>query len=142
MSEITLKIEVSELTAAILVLAEAVRGGQAAPLNTASGITPAPAPVASSPIEASTSVPVMANPMPAAPPIPETPASAVAAVPTQAPTYGPQQLAVAATQLVDAGRIGEVQGLLAKYGANSILALPKEQYGAFATDLRALGVKI
>ncbi|MFT4415292.1 hypothetical protein ACLM5H_15635 [Fredinandcohnia humi] len=64
------------------------------------------------------------------------------AVPTSAPTYTQNDLAVAATQLVDAGRMGEVQALIASFGAQSLLDLPTEQYGAFATKLRELGAKI
>lgn len=63
-------------------------------------------------------------------------------VPTSAPTYDQNQLAVAATQLVDAGRLGEVQALIATFGVPSLLELPKEKYGAFATKLRELGAKI
>ena len=63
-------------------------------------------------------------------------------VPTSAPTYSMDQLAVAATQLMDAGRQQELLGLLATFGAASLMQLPKEQYGAFATKLREMGAKI
>jgi len=43
---------------------------------------------------------------------------------------------------MDAGRMGDLQGLLARYGAASLLDIPKEQYGALAADLRALGARI
>lgn len=63
-------------------------------------------------------------------------------VPTSTQTYTMEQLAVAATQLVDAGRRSELVNLLQTFGVQALTALPKEQYGAFATQLRALGAKI
>ncbi|MFD2446413.1 hypothetical protein ACFSO7_20840 [Bacillus sp. CGMCC 1.16607] len=63
-------------------------------------------------------------------------------VPTSAPTYTLDQLAVAATQLMDAGRQPELLSLLASFGVQSLMQLPQEQYGAFATKLRELGVNI
>ncbi|WP_154646048.1 hypothetical protein [Peptoanaerobacter stomatis] len=72
------------------------------------------------------------QPVPTAPP---------AQVPTTAPTYDVQKLAVAAMQLKDAGRIGEIQELIAKYGVATIMQLKPEQYDAFAQDLIAKGVK-
>ncbi|MMZ69739.1 hypothetical protein D1872_326350 [compost metagenome] len=64
------------------------------------------------------------------------------AVPTSAPTYTMEQLAVAATQIVDAGRRNELVQLLSAFGVQALTALPKEQYGAFATKLREMGAKI
>lgn len=63
-------------------------------------------------------------------------------VPVQAQTYSMEQLAVAATQLVDAGRRTELVGLLQQFGVQALTALPKEQYGNFATQLRSMGAKI
>lgn len=63
-------------------------------------------------------------------------------VPTSSQTYTMEQLAVAATQLVDAGRRSELVNLLQTFGVQALTALPKEQYGAFATQLRILGSKI
>jgi hypothetical protein len=63
-------------------------------------------------------------------------------VPTSAQAYTMEQLAVAATQIVDAGRRTELVGLLSSFGVQALTALPKEQYGIFATQLRALGAKI
>lgn len=68
---------------------------------------------------------------------PQTPAQ----VPTTAPSYDVQKLAVAAMQLKDAGRIGEIQELIAKYGVDTIMQLKPEQYDAFAQDLISKGVK-
>lgn len=64
------------------------------------------------------------------------------AVPTSAPTYELNDLAVAATQLVDAGRREELVQLLSSFGVQALTALPQEQYGAFATKLREMGAKI
>ncbi|WP_141249028.1 hypothetical protein [Paucisalibacillus globulus] len=65
-----------------------------------------------------------------------------AAVPTSNPTYSMDQLAVAATQLMDAGRRDDVVNLITSFGVQALTALPQEQYGAFATRLRELGAKI
>lgn len=58
------------------------------------------------------------------------------------PTYTMDQLAVAATALIDAGRRNEVVNLLTQFGIQALTALPKEQYGNFATALRGLGARI
>lgn len=84
----------------------------------------------------------------ATPQAPPTPVPSVAptppsgAVPTTAQSYTIDQLAVAATQLVDAGRQGEVVQMLQQFGGPPLTAVPKEHYGAVATHLRALGAKI
>jgi hypothetical protein len=72
----------------------------------------------------------------------QTPVPQTAAVPTSTQTYTMEQLAVAATQLVDSGRRTELVNLLQTFGVQALTALPKEQYGAFATQLRTLGAKI
>ncbi|MCU7380829.1 hypothetical protein OBO34_21170 [Clostridiales Family XIII bacterium ASD5510] len=64
------------------------------------------------------------------------------AVPTQTTAYTQEQLALAATQLMDANKKQAVLDLLARYGVQALTMLPQEQYGAFATDLRALGAKL
>lgn len=64
------------------------------------------------------------------------------AVPTTAPGYTMDQLAVAATQLMDAGRQQDLLSLLATFGVQSLMQLPLEQYGVFATKLREMGAKI
>lgn len=81
-----------------------------------------------------TAVPVEA---PAAP-VQET----LAAVPTQQATYTQEDLSLAATQLVDAGKLQQIQELLTKFGVQALTLLPKEQYGAFAAELRNMGAKI
>lgn len=66
------------------------------------------------------------------------------AVPVATTTYTMDQLAVAATQLMDANPQTRttVVSLLGQFGVQALTALPKEQYGAFATRLRELGAKI
>lgn len=64
------------------------------------------------------------------------------AVPTTQTTYTVDQLAVAATPLMDAGRVAELNQLLQQFGVQALTHLPQERYGEFATALRALGAKI
>ena len=64
-------------------------------------------------------------------------------VPTaDAPTYTIEKLQVVCAPLMDANRMGALQAVCAKYGASSLLDIPKEQYGALAADLRALGARL
>lgn len=63
-------------------------------------------------------------------------------VPVAAQTYTMEQLAVAATQLVDAGRRQDLVNLLASFGVQALTELPKDHFGNFATQLRAMGAKI
>lgn len=63
-------------------------------------------------------------------------------VPTSAPSYSFDQIAVAAQQLVDAGNREQVVQLLSSFGAQALTQVPQEQYGAFATKLRELGAQI
>lgn len=108
--------------------------------------TPAPAPVAPAPAPqtpasapaavppASAAVPVATAP-PAPAPLPTVPVAAT-------PTYTQNQLALAAGGLMDAGLGDALRALLATFNVPSLVQLPKEQYGAFATELRKMGAKI
>ena len=87
------------------------------------------------PAQAPVQIPLAATPTP-------MPSQAPATVPTMAQTYTMEQLAVAATQLVDAGRRTELVSLLGSFGVQALTVLPKEQYGNFATQLRTIGAKI
>lgn len=114
----------------------------AAPVRVAEQVPmpqPAPAPVAAPQPAA---VPTAQVPAPAPAPAPVATPEQPAPVPTTQQTYTMEQLAVAATQLVDAGRREELVGLLGQFGVQALTALPKEQYGAFATALRQMGAKI
>ena len=75
-----------------------------------------------------------ATPAPTPPPAPVPRAAA--------PTYTIEELQLACAPLMDANRMGEIQSTIAKYGATSLLDIPKEQYGALAADLRALGARL
>ena len=107
-------------------------------------VTPAhPVPAPAVPTAPAPAAPPTAAPAQAVPVAPQAaPTQAPAAVPTAVQTYTLNQLAVAATQLVDAGRREELVQLLASFGVPALTALPKELYGEFATRLRAMGAKI
>lgn len=64
------------------------------------------------------------------------------AVPTTAQSYSADDLARAAMTLMDAGRMNDLQALLAQFGITSLPELPESQRGAFATALRGMGAKI
>lgn len=63
-------------------------------------------------------------------------------VPTSDVNYTNEQLAVAMTSLVDAGKMDAVRALLNRFNAPSLMQLPKEMYGAFANELRQMGAKL
>jgi hypothetical protein len=53
-----------------------------------------------------------------------------------------EDLARAASQLMDAGKQQDLLGLLAQFGVQALTQLPKERYGEFATTLRQMGAKL
>lgn len=110
----------------------------AAPVAPAAAPMPAPAPM-TAPVAAPVSAP--ATPPVAAPAPAPAPAPA-AAVPTGAPTYTLDALARAGATLAQSGKMQEALALLAKYGVQTVNQLKPEQYGAFATELRALGAQV
>ncbi|MBS5783838.1 MAG: hypothetical protein KID04_13295 [Clostridium sp.] len=59
-----------------------------------------------------------------------------------APAYAMEDLARAASQLMDAGKQQDLLGLLAQFGVQALTQLPKERYGEFATTLRQMGAKL
>lgn len=128
----TIKVEAPDLVAALMRLAAAVNPGANIltpdthqPQMPAS--TPAPAPIAP----------------PAAPVAPPAPTPAAPAVPvTTAPAYTLDQIAKAGASLVDAGKMEPLLALLSRYGVQAVTQLAPEHYGAFATELRALGAQI
>ena len=61
---------------------------------------------------------------------------------TGAPTYTLDQISRAGASLVDAGKMQQLLELLGRYGVQAVTQLQPEQYGAFATELRALGAQI
>lgn len=135
MMEMKIKIDVPELVAAVEKLAAAidktalnitVPNEGTLNFNMPTGNAPvAPAPVQTAP-----------TPTPVAAPAPAP------AVPVTAPTYTLDQIAKAGANLVDAGKMEQLLALLTKYGVQAVTQLTPDQYGAFATELRALGAQI
>ena len=154
----TIKVEAPDLVAALMRLAAAVNpdpniltpdtprpqmpAPAPAPIAPPAPVPPV-APVASQmPTAATNQPPVMPQtpgPAPAAP----APAPAAPAVPVAgAPTYTLDQIAKAGASLVDAGKMEPLLALLSRYGVQAVTQLAPEHYGAFATELRALGAQI
>lgn len=102
--------------------------------------TPGPAPTTAAPSPSPTPVTnaPTAGPTSAAPG--NTPAPAVPV--TGAPAYTLDQISRAGASLVDAGKMQQLLELLGRYGVQAVTQLKPEQYGAFATELRALGAQI
>lgn len=123
MLEMTIKIEATSLAAAIEKLAAAI----SSPMNTGVPMPPAAAPVPA-PIPVSAPAPI--------------PTAAPPAMPTSVPGYTLEQISKAGAALVDAGKMEPLMALLGKYGIQAITQLPPDQYGVFATELRALGAQI
>ena len=157
MLEMKIKIDVPELVAAVEKLAAAidktalnitVPNEGTLNFNMPAGNAPvAPAPVQTAPTPAPVAVPAPAPapvPTPAAPPVTPAPTAAAPApaVPVTAPTYTLDQIAKAGASLVDAGKMEQLLALLTKYGVQAVTQLTPDQYGAFATELRALGAQI
>lgn len=115
-----------------------VTPAQQAPVQQQAVPTAVPTAAPTAPVQQPAQQPTQQTEQPVQQPAQQTPQ----AVPTSAPSYTLDQLAVAATQLVDAGRREELVQLLASFGVQALTALPKEQYGAFATKLREMGAKI
>lgn len=160
MMEMKITVEAPDLAASILKLAEAVASGPDPsiltpdePLPVASYPT-APAPAPAAPVSPAPVTPTQTpTPAPAAPvaaPAPtagqtsaapgNTPAPTVPV--TGAPTYTLDQISRAGASLVDAGKMQQLLELLGRYGVQAVTQLQPEQYGAFATELRALGAQI
>lgn len=76
------------------------------------------------------------------PPVSTQMSSSGQTIPTTTTTYSLDEIANAAMTLMDSGRQTDLLGLLAQFGVEALPALPKDQYGAFATALRGLGAQI
>lgn len=165
MMEMKIKIDVPELVAAVEKLAAAIDKNALnitvpnegtlnfnmpsgnAPAAPTAPAAPAPTAVPTAPVAAPapTTPPVAPVPtaVPTAPPVaPAAPAAPAPAVPVTAPTYTLDQIAKAGASLVDAGKMEQLLGLLTKYGVQAVTQINPDQYGAFATELRALGAQI
>ena len=158
MMEMKIKIEVPDLAAAIEKLAASLNNSTAfeKPCTADFGTQGAPAPVEMpAPTANPTPTPTPAPVAPVAPPVtaPAAPVQTVPiaspvsnapapAVPVTAPTYTLDQIAKAGASLVDAGKMEQLLGMLTKYSVQAVTQLMPDQYGAFATELRALGAQI
>lgn len=66
-----------------------------------------------------------------------------AAVPvSSAPTYTIDQITKAGADLVQAGKMPQLYGLMQQFGIGAATDLRPEQYGAFAMALREMGAQI
>ncbi len=146
MFEVKVTITAPELEAAINNLVAAMaRGGIVNGIKENTPVTSAPIaqPVAHvAPVNPTQAAGVPLSATPAQTGTPAVNAPAPTAVPTCAPTYSIDMLATAGTTLVDAGKMNELLALLGKYGVEAVTQLKPDQYGAFATELRALGAQI
>ena len=159
MMELKITVTMPDLAAAICKLAAAVTphnintptpdelaGAHAAdpvpPVATPAPAAPVnPTPAAAAPVAApiAPTAPVPTNAAPVAPTAPVAPAPAV---PVTAPTYTLDQISRAGAALVDAGKMDALLGLLARFGVAAVTQLRPDQFGVFATELRALGAQI
>lgn len=166
MMEMKITVEAPDLAASILKLAEAIASGPdpallipdeplpvsaypatpaAAPVSPAPvNPTPGPAPTTATPVAAPSPSPTPVTNAPTAGPTSAAPGNTPApAVPvTGAPAYTLDQISWAGASLVDAGKMQQLLELLGRYGVQAVTQLKPEQYGAFATELRALGAQI
>ena len=166
MMEMKITVEAPDLAASILKLAEAIASGPdpallipdeplpvsaypatpvAAPVSPAPvNPTPGPAPTTAAPVVAPSPSPTPVTNAPTAGPTSAAPGNTPApAVPvTGAPAYTLDQISRAGASLVDAGKMQQLLELLGRYGVQAVTQLKPEQYGAFATELRALGAQI
>lgn len=96
---------------------------------------PAPAaPAQQNPVTQSPAQPApVQQPAPAPQPLPTT---------AVAQEYTQDQISVAMAGLVSQGKQPEIMALIQGFGVNSLVELPKEQYGALAVKLREMGAQI
>lgn len=164
MMEMKITVEAPDLAASILKLAEAIASGPDPallvpdePLPVSGYPTtpaPAPAPVSPAPVNPTqTPAPTVVAPSPSPMPVTSAPtAGPTSAAPgstpgptvpvASAPAYTLDQISRAGASLVDAGKMEQLLALLGRYGVQAVTQLQPEQYGAFATELRALGAQI
>jgi len=103
------------------------------------------APVAVPAAQAPVAVPAAQAPVavPSFPTTNTTPSTPVAqTVPTQIPTYNIDQIAVAAMQLKDSGRLEEFRQLLARFGVAALTQLQPNQLPELVVELQKMGVKL
>lgn len=137
MMEMKIIVEAPDLAASILKLAEAIASSPDPSL-----LTPdEPRPVASYPTDAPTLTQAPTASVGPVPAIHTQIAAPVVPVAT-ASSYSLDQISRAGASLLDAGKKDQLLALLSRYGVQAVTQLQSEQYGAFATELRALGAQI
>lgn len=94
--------------------------------------------VAQAPVAAQ--APVVIPSIPTTNTVPPTPVTQT--VPTQIPTYNIDQIAVAAMQLKDSGRLEEFRQLLARFGVAALTQLQPNQLPELVVELQKMGVKL
>lgn len=138
MMEMKIIVEAPDLAASILKLAEAIASSPDPSL-----LTPdEPRPVASYPTD---SAPTLTQaPTASVSPVPaiHTQIAAPVVPVATASSYSLDQISRAGASLLDAGKKDQLLALLSRYGVQAVTQLQSEQYGAFATELRALGAQI
>lgn len=158
------------ITAAVIMLAEAISSknstGTTIPGESVAGapMQPTPqapvqqqAPIQQAPVQQQAlmqQAPMQQAPVQQATPIQQAPQAPVQqqapmqqpsfAVPTTAvpQAYSQEQLAVAATGLVDQGKMQVVTGIMQVFGAQSLMQIPPERYPEVALKLREAGANI
>ena len=107
-----------------------------------SGAVPTAPAAPTAPVTQTESAVSQAPAVPPTQPVPQPAAPVTPQAPTKEHTYTAEELQMAAVTLVDKGMMAQLQELLNRFGVNALPALPKEQYGAFATALRGMGAQI
>lgn len=77
-------------------------------------------------------------------PVQQPQAQQQASVPTTHATqqYTQDQVAIAMTQLMDAGKIDVVTGIMQQFGVQTLMQIPKDRYPELAVILRQAGAQI
>ena len=96
------------------------------------------APVTPAPVAPVTPAPVTPAPVQVAPVTPVAPAP----VQVTAPSYTKEELLRAAASLRTLGKVNELIALNSQFGLKCLTDIMPEQFGAYATALRGLGVSI
>ena len=161
MLEVKVTILTPDLSAAIIRLADAMTNRPVEPTCAETDSCPieipaapaepvAPAKVPMAP-EAAPAVPVeQVAPAQVVPPVaPVTAPEAIPAAPVPAPApavpekaYNLNELSVAASSLIEQGKMQELMEIIRSYGVISLNVLPAEHYADFAAKIRKLGAKI
>ena len=135
MLEIKVTVDFPGLPEALTALADAL--GKRAETDEVKEVEAAAAANPTAPAQAAST----AAPTPAQPTAPTTAAPTASAVRAEE-TYTLDALSRAGAALVDAGMMPQLLDLLTKYGVRAVVQLPKEQYNAFAGELKALGAQL